>query len=407
MAKSKSTATTPKAKSKVSSTPRSAPAIPAVLKMASPSSAHDDTNDDVSDAASAPVAEAPTPARKQTKRKAPQDDTAAITSTTTTKKPKTLVHTEQAESTSTSASGKKTTQKHRAVRIEIPASSVSTPINTGKHIVFDDANVADGEEDPSEFFTPQEDVKTNPLEAQLSKATTNAESEPEDDESDDDDDDDEAPEAVSTSTAAAQAAKATQAAARAVEQQQDVERRKRQERDAKFRKQAEARKKQQQDSADKTAEKKRKKVDGESESEDADADADDGNATTTKPEARLVTSLATSSRKRLDRRNLPSVLPDEFLESDSEAEEDVEEGSSARPKKITFNTAARQVVKAEPRHPADQRVGATVYRVMKKQGETKLAPKGGKYSKNAKEMLLGRGRTVPKTGVKKKGFLVR
>lgn len=404
MAKSKSTTTTPKAKSKVSSTPKSAPAIPAVLKMASPSSAHDDTNDDVSDAASAPVAEAPTPARKQTKRKAPQDDTAAITSTTATKKPKTLVHTEQAESTSTSASGKKTTQKHRAVRIEIPASSVSTPINTGKHIVFDDANGADGEEDPSEFFTPQDDVKTNPLEAQLSKATTNAESEPEDDESDDEDDD-EAPEAVSTSTAAAQAAKATQAAVRAVEQQQDVERRKRQERDAKFRKQAEARKKQQQDSADKTAEKKRKKVDGEGESEDDNED--DGNETTTKQQARLVTSLATSSRKRLDRRNLPSVLPDEFLESDSEAEEDVEEGSSARPKKITFNTAARQVVKAEPRHPADQRVGATVYRVMKKLGETKLAPKGGKYSKNAKEMLLGRGRTVPKTGVKKKGFLMR
>lgn len=362
---------------------------------------HDDTNedddDDVSDAASAPVAEASTPARKQTKRKAPQDDSAAAA--TNTKKPKTLVHTEQAASTSTSASGKKTTQKHRAVRIEIPASSISTPvINKGKHIVFDDANGDNDnvEEDPSEFFTPQEDVKTNPLEAQLSKAASEAEDES-------DDNDDEAPEAVSTSTAAAQAAKATQAAARAVEQQQDVERRKRQERDAKFRKQAEARKKQQQDSAAKTtAEKKKKTVDGESESDD-----DDGDAAATRPEARLVTSLATSSRKRLDRRNLPSVLPDEFLESDSEAEENVEEEEARRPKKITFNTAARQVAKTEPRNPADQRVGATVYRVMKKQGETKLAPKGGKYSKNAKEMLLGRGRTVPKTGVKKKGFLVR
>lgn len=360
--------------------------------------AHDDTNDeDVSDAASAPVAEAPTPARKQTKRKAPQDDTAVAAAT---KKPKTLVHTEQATSTSTSASGKKTTQKHRAVRIEIPASSVSTPVNKGKHTIFNnDANGADVEEDPSEFFTPQEDVKTNPLEAQLSKVANGADSEAEDDS----DDDDEAPEAVSTSTAAAQAAKATRAAARAVEQQQDVERRKRQERDAKFRKQAEARKKQQQqESAAKTA--KKKNVDGESESEDED----DGNATTTKPESRLVTSLATSARKRLDRRNLPSVLPDEFLESDSEVEEEDGEGEEgSRPKKITFNTAARQVAKTEPRHPADQRVGATVYRVMKKQGETKLAPRGGKYSKNAKEMLLGRGRIVPKTGLKKKGFLVR
>lgn len=391
--------------------------------MTSPSNLpHDDTNDDVSDAASAPVAEAPTPARKQTKRKAPQDDTAD----TTTKKPKTLVHTEQAASTSTSASGKKTTQRHRAVRIEIPASSISTPSNKAKHIVFNN-NDADAEEDqdqPSEFFTPQEDVKTNPLEAQLSQVATTeaaneAEEEKEENESsdDDDDDDDEAPEAVSTSTAAAQAAKATQAAARAVEVQQDVERRKRQERDAKFRKQAEARKKQQQDSAAKTAEKKeKKKKQGNDESESESDDEDDNAAATKpKPESRLVTSLATSSRKRLDRRNLPSVLPDEFLASDSEAEEEDHHrgGSSSssittgRPKKITFNTAARQVGKSEPRHPADQRVGATVYRVMKKQGETKLAPKGGKYSKNAKEMLLGRGRTVPKTGVKKKGFLVR
>lgn len=379
---------------------------------------HEAVNDeDLSDANSAPVAETATPARKQTKRKAPQDDTSAASST---KKPKTLVHTEQAASTSTSASGKKTTQRHRAVRIEIPASSVSTPANKGKkHIVFNN-DVDDVEEDPSEFFTPQEDVKTNPLEAQLSKAESQAEEEEESGGGDDDDDDDEAPEAVSTSTAAAQAAKATSAAARAVELQQDVERRKRQERDAKFRKQAEARKKkQQQDSATAKAQKEVDDDDDESESEGKDNDNDDdaAPAAATKPqssEARLVTSLATSSRKRLDRRNLPAVLPDEFLESESEAEEEEEEENNnnssrgkGKPKKIMFNTAARQMVKTEPRHPADQRVGATVYRVMKKQGETKLAPKGGKYSKNAKEMLLGRGRTMPKTGVKKKGFLVR
>lgn len=400
MAKSKSTTTTPKAKSKVS-TPKSAPAIPAVLTTISPANpAHDDDDDDLSDAASAPVAETATPARKQTKRKAPQDDeddaATAATTTSTTKKPKVSVHTEQASLTSTSASGKKATQKHRNVRIEIPASSLllSTPAK-GKHIVFNDAD-DDVEEDPSEFFTPQEDVKANSLDAQLSKAAGEAAS---GSGGEGDDDDDDAPEAVSTSTAAAQAAKATEAAARAVELQQDEERRKRKERDAKFRKQAEARKKQQASTAPAVEE----------EGDDDEKD-DDVSAKKPQPEGRLVTSLADSSRKRLDRRNLPAVLPDEFLESDSEAEEEEEEDTgegSGRAKKITFNTAARQVAKAEPRHPADQRVGATVYRVMKKQGEAILAPRGGKYSKNAKEMLMGRGRTVPKTGVKKKGFLVR
>lgn len=299
------------------------------------------------------------------------------------------MHTEQTTVTSASASGKKSSRKYRNVKIEIPI--MSTP--KGKHIVFDDVDGddadgddADGGDGPSEFFTPQEDVKTGGLEAQLQE-----------DEEDEDSDDDEAPEAISTSTAAAQAAKATQAAARAAEKQQDNERRKRQERDAKFKKQAETRNEQQKKQAPVPAAK----------NDDSDSDDNVPAPTKNEPASRLVTALSTSSRKRLDRRTLPSVLPDEFLESDSEAEEEGEEDeSAARPKKIKFNTAARQVVSAEARHPADQRVGSTVYRVMKKQGESKLAPRGGKYSKNAREMLLARGRTVPRTSVKKR-FLVK
>lgn len=394
MARSKSTTTTPKAK-KVT-VPQSAPAKPAVLAMRSPSP-------EISDADSAPVAAATTtPARKQAKRKAPLDDDDDNATSTlvnaSSKKSRVTIHTEQATVTSTTTSGKKSTHKQRNVHIEIPIAS--TP--KGKHIVFDNDDQEDGDDGPSEFFTPQEDKKTDGLDAQLLLADNKADGEEEDEDSDDDDD--EAPEAVSTSTAAAQAAKATQAAARAAELQQDDVRRKRQERDAKFKKQAEARRLQQQESAAAAA--PAPSADGQDDSDDDDDD--EPTATKEQPASRLVTSLSTSSRKRLDRRNLPSVLPDEFLESDEEDEaEVVDESSSARPKKITFNTAARQVATAEPRHPADQRVGSTVYRVMKKQGESKLAPRGGKYSKNAREMMLGRGRTVPRTSVKKKGFLVK
>lgn len=384
MARSKSTTTTPKAK-KVT-VPQSAPAKQAVLTTRS-------SSPEISDADLAPVAaEAITPARKQAKRKAPiaDEDNNFTPINHSSKKSKVTMHTEQTTMTSTTASGKKSTHKHRNVHIEIPVAS--TP--KGKHIVFndDENDQQDGDDGPSEFFTPQEDVKKKGLEAQLLPAGGEEEEKHSDD-------DDEAPEAVSTSTAAAQAAKASQAAARVVELQEDDVRRKRQERDAKFKKQAEARKLQQQKSAATAA-----PAQAAEDEEDSD---DEPTAAKEQPASRLVTSLSTSSRKRLDRRALPSVLPDEFLESDSEAEEEDGEEESTRPKKITFNTAARQVARAEPRHPADLRVGSTVYRVMKKQGESKLAPRGGKYSKNAREMMLGRGRTVPRTSVKRKGFLVK
>lgn len=117
-----------------------------------------------------------------------------------------------------------------------------------------------------------------------------------------------------------------------------------------------------------------------------------------------------STRKRLDKHSLPAVLPDDFLEAasldgsdDEEEKEDGMDGGAARARRARFNTAARQVARAESRVPQDQRVGSTVYRVMKRQGDARLAPKVGRQSRNAKEAMMGRGRPA----AKKAGFLVK
>lgn len=117
---------------------------------------------------------------------------------------------------------------------------------------------------------------------------------------------------------------------------------------------------------------------------------------------------AAPTRKRLDRRALPDVLPDDFLEAASDDDGDGGDGSddedARRPKKPKFNTVMKQVARAESRRPQDQRVGSTVYRVAGSRDDSpSLAPKLGKYSRNAKELLLRRERPAARRG----GFLVK
>lgn len=115
------------------------------------------------------------------------------------------------------------------------------------------------------------------------------------------------------------------------------------------------------------------------------------------------------TRKRLDRRSLPDVLPDDFLEAASDdddedrQDDDEDEAASRRQKKPHPNTIAKQLARAESRRPQDQRVGSTVYRVTAPQGDSRLAPKMSKHSRNAKELLMRRGRPVARRG----GFLVK
>lgn len=114
------------------------------------------------------------------------------------------------------------------------------------------------------------------------------------------------------------------------------------------------------------------------------------------------------TRKRLDRRALPDVLPDDFLEAasddDDDANSDDQDEDTRRPKKPKANTLVKQMVKAESRRPQDVRVGSTVYRVAGAGGDNPvLAPKMGKNSRNTREMLLRRQRPAARKG----GFLVK
>lgn len=116
---------------------------------------------------------------------------------------------------------------------------------------------------------------------------------------------------------------------------------------------------------------------------------------------------AAPARKRLDKRSLPDVLPDDFLEAasdDGDSNDGSEEAEARRPKKPKFNTIVRQVAKAESRRPKDERVGSTVYRVAAPRDDNpSLAPKLDKSSRNARELLLRRQRPAPRKG----GFLVK
>ncbi|KAK1462272.1 hypothetical protein CMEL01_14239 [Colletotrichum melonis] len=199
---------------------------------------------------------------------------------------------------------------------------------------------------------------------------------------DDDSDSDAAPEAVSTSKAAVQAKKSAQAANKAIAEQQANQKRKRQERNARLQEQAAARKAQED-----VAPAKKSSNEEEEESEE-------------KTETAAREATTTGRRKRLD---LPSELPAEFLESDSEDDGETEDGAGDRkPRKARkLETAEAQLLR-EARAPRDEVVGTTVFRTVKKEDE-RLAPKAQKYSVNAKKALLARGRAPVKA---RRGFLV-
>ncbi|KXH34559.1 hypothetical protein CSIM01_00470 [Colletotrichum simmondsii] len=198
---------------------------------------------------------------------------------------------------------------------------------------------------------------------------------------DDDSDSDAAPEAVSTSKAAVQAKKSAQAANKAIAEQQANQKRKRQERNARLQEQAAARK------AQEDAAPAKKSSDEEEESKE-------------KAEIPAREAPTTGRRKKLD---LPSELPAEFLESDSEDDGESEDGVGDRkPRKARkLETAEAQLLR-EARAPRDEVVGTTVFRTVKKEDE-RLAPKAQKYSVNAKKALLARGRAPVKA---RRGFLV-
>jgi len=111
-------------------------------------------------------------------------------------------------------------------------------------------------------------------------------------------------------------------------------------------------------------------------------------------EAEDAAALLTEKRKR----EVPKLLPLEFLDSDDEDvvmedDEPMDSGSKRR----------RVAAPREPKGPKDKRVGSTVYKVVQDRGEQKLAPKLKKQSLNVREDMLRRNRIAPPRG----GFFVK
>ena len=104
-----------------------------------------------------------------------------------------------------------------------------------------------------------------------------------------------------------------------------------------------------------------------------------------------------SGRRRVEKTEIPNILPAEFLTDSSgeeSADETVEGDGESRRRKRTVSSIAKRMSR-EARGPRDEAIGSTVYRVTKKVDE-RLAPKVKQYSKSTKEILLKRGRTPVK-----------
>ncbi|KAH6850026.1 hypothetical protein B0I37DRAFT_370489 [Chaetomium sp. MPI-CAGE-AT-0009] len=286
--------------------------------------------------------------------------------------------------------------KHRHVSIEIPlptskelrrakiGASASesqegndedvfkTPKETRKHITFDDS-------DHDEFVTPSEGPSRDPLENSTAKPveTVARTDEKDDEEEEEEDSDDEAPpEAVSTRAAEAETLRAAGAAAKAAEQQAAALKRKRQERDTFLRQQAEERKR--------------------SQKKPTRQDDEDDEITPSIDEP----ALEMEKRKR----EVPKLLPLEFLESDDEDDvpQQTDPGTDGQHKRRKLG-AVEQALLREPKLPKDKRLGSAAYRVVKHAGDARLAPKVKKQAVDLKETLLRRNRVAQPRG----GFFVR
>lgn len=161
-----------------------------------------------------------------------------------------------------------------------------------------------------------------------------------------------------------------------------MQKRKRQERDTLFKQQAGERKKLEDEA----------KAQATAESDQLDDDLD-----------AVKQSEPASGRRRMDKTNVPNVLPAEFLtDSSSEDEDEDVAATSKRPKKRQVSSIDRKLSRQD-RAPRDARIGSTVYRVAKKTDE-RLAPKAQKYGQNARDLLLKRNRSATKP---RPGFFVK
>lgn len=111
-------------------------------------------------------------------------------------------------------------------------------------------------------------------------------------------------------------------------------------------------------------------------------------------------ALETEKRKR----EVPKLLPLELLESDDEDDvpQQADPDANGQHKRRKLG-AAEQALLREPKFPKDKRLGSAAYRVVKRAGDARLAPKVKKQAVNLKETLLRRDRIAKPRG----GFFVR
>jgi len=120
----------------------------------------------------------------------------------------------------------------------------------------------------------------------------------------------------------------------------------------------------------------------------------------TEPSKLLI--VPATGRRRKDRFEVPDILPAEFLTDSSSEDESGEDQTLAPRRKKRKVGAVERTFSKETRVPRDERVGTTVYRVLKNE-DSSLAPRMRKHSRSLKEKLLVRGRSAQK----RKGFVSR
>ncbi|KAK1245100.1 hypothetical protein MKX08_004729 [Trichoderma sp. CBMAI-0020] len=220
------------------------------------------------------------------------------------------------------------------------------------------------------FDDEDEDEANALLGSSLNPAAEAAEAveDQEEEEEEEEDSDDEAPEAVSTTKVAEEIKKSAQVAQQAAKEQAATQKRKRQLRDELLKKQAEERKKADEAKEELSATKSQSK----------------------KPEA-------SSGRKRVQRPDIPAVLPAEFLEDSSSEDEDEDAADAASgPKRRKVSGVEKRLTRLDA-GPKDEVVNSTVYRVAKKTDE-RMTPKLKKHTKSSKDLLLKRNRPAAKSG---------
>jgi len=97
-------------------------------------------------------------------------------------------------------------------------------------------------------------------------------------------------------------------------------------------------------------------------------------------------TIESSKSQKIDRNDLPELLPLEYLQDTPDEDTTVTTTKSARPKpkKTKFLELAEK-------KPKDKRIGSTTYRVREAKPDSKLAPKASKTAMSLKEAWLSGG----------------